>query len=89
VLVEGDAIDGKKHCIWIEIKYKKYLTSSDSGLGSFKSEWQEDLEKLRRPRQGQWHSNRLRHLSISQESNGGEKYDTSISDVPKRARQEV
>ena len=54
VLVEGDAIDGRKHCIWIEIKYKKYRTSSDSGLGSFKSEWQEDLEKLRRPRQGQW-----------------------------------
>jgi hypothetical protein len=54
ILVEGDAIHCVKHCIWIEVKYKKYGKNSDSGLGSFQSAWRKDLKKLRGPRQGKW-----------------------------------
>lgn len=45
VLLEGRDTDGAKHCVWIEVKFRKRLCER---------EWREDLEKLRSPRKGQY-----------------------------------
>jgi len=43
---------GKGLLVWIEVKYRKHGTWTDSGLGGLK--WDSDFKKLREVRQGTW-----------------------------------